>query len=244
MGHRNCDLFQAGDIACIIGDDSDHGSGSVQYSGLWTLVSRHKIHTAIAPPYAGLLAGAHRGTMPIFTRIDNHSARLQKTGDAMESEATFTLSPPHYIDYHFSFALKKPWTPGALGDFMEQSWCNYMNGLPDPAIYFISGGKWVREFSTIHGYKSMYYPSGLPDEDREERPVDDYEARGLPVPFHWTQSETTFDLPLYYGQVYSMMYLVMFDQFRNWRFFMSPTGGGGNALGPGHHNPAWDWSWM
>jgi hypothetical protein len=162
----------------------------------------------------------------------------------MESKAVFTLSPPHYIDYHFSFSLNDNWTPGALGDFMEQSWCNYMNGLTDPAIYFVSGGRWVREYSTTHGYKAMYYPSALPIEEREKRPVADYERRGLPVPFHWPMSETTFDLPLYFGRVHGMMYLAMFDQYKDWRFFMSPTGGGGNALGPGYHNPAWDWSWM
>ena len=96
MKRLSCALFQAGDIACIIGDDSDHGSGLIQYSGLWTLVSRHKIHTAIAPPYAGLLAGVHRGTRPLFSRVDDSTARLEKVDErsGMESEATFTVSSP------------------------------------------------------------------------------------------------------------------------------------------------------
>ena len=86
---------------------------------------------------------------------------------------------------------QRRWTPGALGEFMELGWCNYMNGLTDPAIYFVSGGKWVREYSTTHGYKAMYYPSDLPIEKREMRPVADYERRGLKVPFHWPQLMTT-----------------------------------------------------
>jgi hypothetical protein len=63
----------------MVGDDSDHGSGSVQYSGLWTLVSSHFIHTAIAPPYGGFLAGTHRGTRPSFTQLYATRARLAAT---------------------------------------------------------------------------------------------------------------------------------------------------------------------
>ena len=59
--------------------------------------------------------------------------------------------------------------------------------------------------------------------------LDAYKKKGLPVPFHWTASETTFDLPLYYGRIHRMIYLAMFDRYIDWRFFMSPTGGGGNV---------------
>ncbi len=247
MAKESHGLFQAGDIACIIGDDSDHGSGLVQYSGLWTLVSKHFIHTAIAPPFAGLLAGTHRGTRPVFKRIDDSTASLFKAQDkrsGLESRAIFSVRSPHYVDYHYSFLLRREWKPGVLGDFMELGWCNYMNAVTDPAIYFLSRGEWVREYSTTHGYRAMFYPTDLPKDERENRPIEDYRKRGLQVPFHWTASQTTFDLPLYYGRVHHMVYLVMFDRYLDWRFFMSPTGGGGNALGPGYHNPAWDWSWV
>jgi hypothetical protein len=244
---EHCDLFRAADIACIIGDDSDHGSGNRQYSGLWTLVSRHLIHTAVAPPYACLLAGTHRGTRPDFDRLDDRTAILHRPageGQILESTSTFRLLDPAYVDYSYAVTLREPYAGSSLGDWMELGWCNYMNAVTDPAIYFVSGGRWVREYSTQHGYKSMFYPSGLPWEQREHRPVEEYRRRGLEVPFHWTASETAFDLPLYYGRVHRMVYLVMFDRYLDWRFFTSPTGGGGNALGPGYHNPAWDWSWM
>lgn len=246
MGRYCCDLFRVGEIACIIGDDSDHGSGRVEYSGLWTLVSRHLIHTAFAPPYAGLIAGTHRGTRPSFSRLGPDRARLYRSATEerpIESEATFTLRPPHYIDYDYWFRLHRP-VESPLGEFLELGWCCYMNGLPDPAIYFISDGRWVREYSPLHGYKAMFYPTGLAEEMRERRPIREYKESGRPVPFHWSPNEATFDLPFYYGRVHNMALILMFDKFEEWRFFMSPTGGGGNALGPGYHNPAWDWSWV
>jgi len=244
MGKENCGVFRAGDIACIIGDDTDHGSGLTQYSGLWTLVSRHFIHTAIAPPYAGLLAGTHRGTSPQFSRIDDRTARLHRpaSGDgSAESTALFELKEPHYMDYRYTVVFTRNKAPL---NYVELGWCNYMNAVTNPAIYFVSHAQWVREYSTTHGYKAMHHPTDLPESKREHRPIDEYRRMGKPIPFHWSRSETTFDLPLYYGRVHRMIYLVMFDHYLDWRFFMSPTGGGGNALGPGYHNPAWDWSWI
>ena len=247
MATAKCGLFQAGDLACVIGDDSDHGSGSTQYSGLWTLISRHFVHTAFTPPYAGFIAGTHRGTRPAFSRINDTSARLYRSPteeSQIESEAVFIIRPPHYIDYNYSFVLTGEPISSPLNGCLELSWCNYMNAVTDPAIYFVSNGKWVREYSTTHGYKAMHYPSQLSAKDRERRPVEIYERQEKPIPFHWSASETTFDIPLYYGRVHRMIFLVMFEGYLDWRFFMSPTGGGGNALGPGHHNPAWDWSWI
>ncbi len=245
MGEECCGLFRAGDIACIIGDDTDHGSGLTQYSGLWFLVSRHFIHTAIAPPYAGLLAKTNRGTRPEFNRIDERTASLHRSATPerpVESTATFRLREPHYIDYHYSVVFLEEGV--AREEYVELSWCNYMNAVVDPAIYFVSDGRWVREYSTLHGYKAMHYPTDLPRSMWERRPIEEYVKMGRPVPFHWSRSETTFDLPLYYGRVHKMVYLVMFDHYLDWRFFTSPTGGGGNFLGPGYHNPAWDWSWI
>jgi len=246
MEKRCCDLFMVGDIACIIGDDSDHGSGRVEYSGLWTLVSRHFIHTVFAPPFAGLIAGTHRGTRPTFTRISENQAGLYRSAtekNPIESEATFTLRPPQCIDYEYWFKLHAP-VESPLGDYLELSWCSYMNAVTDPAIYFISRGVWVREYSPMHGYKAMFHPTSLDEEKREKRPIAEYKAMGKPIPFHWSPSDATFDLPFYYGRVHRMVLIFMFDKFWEWRFFMSPTGGGGNALGPGYHNPAWDWSWV
>lgn len=243
MAH--CDLFKAGEIACIIGDDADHGSHSTQYSGLWTLISDYERHSAFVPAYAGCIADEHRRTQPKFERLSELEAELYHAPTKehpSESWGRFRLVEPHYIDYEFRFVDKEDLRQPDC-DFRELVWCSYINSPEDPHIHFISDGKWAHILSPKHGVQSCYGPACLKPEQLERLPVEEYKKAGRSLPFRWSYGKERFDLPFYYGRIREMALIFMFDKFEEMRFFMSPSGGGRSIL-PGQANPAWDWCWI
>ena len=65
------------------------------------------------------------------------------------------------------------------------------------------------------------------------------QQRGFPESF----SGKSFDYPFYYGQLHGLVYLLMADVHSDFRFFISPSGGGYSAI-PGRTSPAWDFEWL
>lgn len=242
---NHCVLLRAGDITAIVGDDTPRGMGGAQYSGLWSLLHPACPASPFQAAYAGLLAGAHRGTQPRLEPVDDATARLVATPSVTMPYATVTgtyrLAAPHYIDYTYEVAIEADAT--ALPDPITHTWCSYMSSPRDPSIHFIENGVWATLTPFVHGEAATVFPRGLCDAHRSAWERRTGEARFREQSgFAESFSERSFDYPLYYGIVHDMVYLLMADHHRDFRFFISPCGAGYSAV-PGQMSPAWDFAW-
>lgn len=243
---EHCVFLRAGDLTAIVGDDTLRGGGGPQYSGVWSLVHKACPASPFQAAYAGLIAGAHRGTEPALVPLDDTSARLVRTPCPRLPYATCTgtyrLSPPCYVHYTFEAAF----SPGA-GDIpnpVEFSWCSYMNSPQDASIHFIENNVWTTLTPVEHGEAAMVFPTGLDGDHRAAWEKRTGEARFAEQKeaFHQSFSGRTFDYPMYFGKLHGMVYLLMADHQRDFRFYISPSGAGYSAV-PGRTSPAWDFSW-
>lgn len=245
----NCHMIQAGDLQAIVGDDSRNGVGGRQYSGLWSLTSKHRVFNCFGNSYAGLLAGDLRGKGPHVEVVDEHTVALVRPlseTNKTYSRGVYHITGPHYIDHSLTISdqtqsmTKLHAGPGKA--YREVSWCCYMNSPQDPRITFRSRGEWFSYISPKHGFGSNIAPSYVPDEELEILPKQDH-SRGYPEPFHVDRIERRFDMPFYFGRLDHMLFMLIFDTPRWLRFFLSPSGGGGSIL-PGKTCPAWDFEWI
>lgn len=244
MSH--CALLQAGEIQAIVGDASRNGVGGMQYCGLWSLTSQHRVFNAFGNSYAGLIPGEIRGKSPLLEVVDAHTCLLSRQADAahpVDVHAAYQIAPPYYIDH--TLTLRDQRDARRTGcDFREVSWCCYMNCPEDSRLHFLSGGEWFRYISPKHGIGSNIAPSFLPQDQLETWPARKLrETTGLYDPFHWDRIERGFDQPFYYGRLGNMVMILIFDDPRRLRFFCSPSGGG-ESLRAGEHCPAWDFEWV
>lgn len=241
-------MIQAGDLQAIVGDDSREGVGGIQYSGLWSLTSKHRVFNCFGNSYAGLLASDLRGKHPYVEQIDPHTVALIRPatdGITTARRGEYRISGPHYIDHTLTLTdhaevLKRHAGPGK--GYREVLYCSYMNSPQDPRITFRSRGEWFSYIPEKHGVGSNIAPSYVPDEQLEIPPKQDH-SKGYPEPFYVDRIERRFDLPFYFGRLDHMLLMFIFDTPRWLRFFLSPSGGGTSLL-PGKTCPAWDFQWL
>lgn len=243
---EHCAFLRTGDLTAIVGDDTVRGPGGPAYSGLWSLVHDSCPAGAFQAAYAGLIAGAHRGTGPILERLDENAARLVRGPcDRAPYETvrgTYRLVPPHYVDYtcEVEYAVDAP----ALPHCLRHSWCSYMNSPLDSSIHFIENNLWTSLKPVVHGAGAMVFPTGLDQTHRDGWEKRTGEARFVEQDnFSKSSSGKTFDYPFYFGQLHGLVYLLMADAHSDFRFFVSPSGAGYSAV-PGLTSPAWDFEWL
>jgi len=236
----HCELFQAGEIAAVVGDASRDGVGGTQYCGLWSLTSKHRVFNAFGNSYAGLLPGEIRGRAPLLELVDAHTCALVHRADVphpTDVRAFYKVVAPYYVDHTLTLIDRKPMIAADCA-FREVSWCCYMNCPEESHINFLSNGSWFSYISPRHGVGSNIAPAYVPVGDLEVWP-----KRGENRPFHWDRIARRFDEPFYYGRLGEMVLILIFDTPLWLRFFCSPSGGGPSLL-PGKTCPAWDFEWV
>ena len=95
----------------------------------------------------------------------------------------------------------------------------------------------VRFATDGHGEKPYVPPSYLSEDELEKWP------ESADPCFWWERSGLKFDQPFYYGRQGDMVMILVFDQPRWIRFFMSSEGGG-TSLIPGLTSTAWDFEYI
>ena len=243
---EHCTFLRAGDLSAIVGDDTQRGPAGQQYSGLWSLLHNTCFTSPFQNAYAGLIAYSHRGTGPLLERIDETSACLSLTSTDQTPSAsisgTYTLVPPHYIDYRYDVEFATG--PNQLmPPFSQHGWCSYMNSPLDPSIHFIENNRWATLMPHVHGAAATVFPKGLDGNHRADWERRTGEARfAEQAGFSESFSGHTFDYPFYYGLIHGMVFMVMADCHRDVRFYISPSGAG-ESIVPGRTSPAWDLRW-
>jgi len=255
----HCALLQGGELQAVVGDASRNGVGGTQYCGLWSLTSIHRVFNAFGNSYAGLIPGELRSKAPRLRQVADDTVELWRCADEQwpsDATASYRLVPPYTIEHELRVTDRRDVrVPGAGYDFREISWCCYMNCPADSRIHYLSGGEWHRYLSPQHGVGSRMAPNYLSADVIERLPADSKS-------FHMHWYTRGFDAPFYYGRLGNMVLILVFDQPRQLRFFMSPSGGGGSlraealpgelpsfrdpsvATHPEWHCPAWDFLWV
>ena len=241
----HCFFLSAGKLRAIFGDQTDHGAGKDMHSGIWYLVNIDTRVNLVAPGNSILLLGAHRGTCPEISCLDNGTIELFKPGtddnNHLATRGTYALTEPHYVDYTLEVTAEKDFTPSADS---AQIWCCYMNTPRQGGIHFLENGLWRYYFNPVHGQGAMLWPTSLPRERREPwaNPAIENVFDGTRW-FYESDSGHTFDYPFYFGEIHDLMFLIMLDRYEDVRFFISPTGGGPGYINRERTCPAWDIYW-
>ena len=137
MSHET---FQAGDLTAVIGDNSADGEHRAGYNGVWSLRHRLADRNLFVPAYAGLnhehiFNGETEDdrqyffeprTAPMtFARISDTEAELHQPPTPMfrvESRTRFTLTPPYYLDMHYTaIAHQHVFPRGYIGLTMDMA---------------------------------------------------------------------------------------------------------------------------
>ncbi|MBT4512621.1 MAG: hypothetical protein HOC20_10490 [Chloroflexi bacterium] len=233
---QHCQFIKAGEIGAIIGD----GSGFNTRPGVWSLSSRHRPFNAFKTNSSGLLCGEFRGKARTrLEYVDDSTAALvhePHEGRQVYARATYRAVSPYYIDHELTFRDLESY-PTLDWGYRDLVWCCYMNSPDDLGIYFISDGKMVRFATDGHGEKPYVPPSYLSEDELEKWP------ESADPCFWWERSGLKFDQPFYYGRQGDMVMILVFDQPRWIRFFMSSEGGG-TSLIPGLTSTAWDFEYI
>ena len=225
---EHCYFMSAGELRAIVGDDTDHGGGRDEHSGVWFLTSTKDRHTAVSQGNGILLFGHHRGTRPSVRRVDDVSVELFKeaceANNLVETRGTYRLVAPHDIDYEMTATAR---SGHRSQDRTSFSWCCYVNSPTDKGIHFIEKGLWTHYFNPVHGQGAMVFPTDLDVAEREpwgQEPATTFleGARN----FSHSDSGCTFDYPFYFGMIRGMMFQIMADDYPGFRFFISPSGAG------------------
>lgn len=241
---EHCTFLRNGSLSAIVGDDTPRGPGGQQYSGFWSLLH----DTCQASPFqnsaSGLVAYTHRGTQPMLKPIDGKTAQLTCTSPdpLMTTRGTYTLSPPHYIDYRYDVVFESQ-SGNELPPCSSHGWCCYMNSPLDPSIHFIENNRWTTLTPHVHGAAATVLPANLDASHHAEWECRTGEDRFIQqASFAESFSGHTFDYPFYYGLIHDMVFMIMADCHRDFRFYISPSGAGYSCI-PGKTSPAWDLRW-
>lgn len=248
--------FHVGDLTATIGDnaaDEEHRAG---YNGVWSLTHASAgARSVFVPGIAGLnlehvFDGEHdvppdvffepRRWPMTFARVSEAEAELHQPPTPtfhVESRTRFTLAPPHYLDMIFRCVPEQHvFRRGYMGVF----WASYIDGPEDKSMYFLgvpdgapagTASTWMQLCTPRHNDSSTV------------RHVDDKVALtfrdGHREALYRSLSPLRFDLPLFYGHIDDLVWVVMFDRTAGLRLTHSPSGGGFNE--PRRTtNPAWD----
>jgi hypothetical protein len=273
MGHGT---FQVGDLTATIGDNAEHEQHRAGYNGVWELRHRAGTESLFVPTVAGLnfehifdgQASDERDVFfeprvaPMtFRRLSDHEAELHQPPTAtfhLESWTRFALCAPHYLDMQFRcVAQQHVFQRGYIGLF----WASYINAPDDKSMYFRGGlqgqggGQWMQLCTPAHNNQSTvrHHDDGLTLSFRD----------GYRDALFRNFSPMRYDLPMFYGNVQDLVWIVMFDRACGpavpraaerdatadkppqgcIRLTHSPSGGGYNAQRQ-TTNPAWDFQYL
>jgi len=243
----HCQLIRAGEIEAIAGDASRYRA----HPGIWSLTSKHRNFNIFNNESAGLLAGDLRSKRnTVLEYVDDSTSVLKRepTDDfPVKARMVVRARSPYYLDTELTIrdavnletANYLLGNNPFLGNERQVAFNCYMNSPEDIRIHFLSGGQWERFIPAVHaGPGSSIAPAYLKDSELEVWPQSN-DPR-----FHWYKRyEKKFDEPFYYGRFGKMVLILVFDNPRWLRFYLSPSGGGGSLI-PGQTSPAWDFEWL
>lgn len=248
------DTFAVGDLTATIGDNAAHGDHRAGYNGLWSLTHKKEPTNLFVPAVAGfnlehIFDGETLDTLPnqsdiffeprrakmTFRKLSATSAELHQPPTStfhLECRTTFTLREPDIVDVEFQFkAHQHAFRRGYLGLF----WASYINAPEDKSLYLRGKNAWLQHCTPAHNAMSTV----LHENDKFEMTFAPNHRDCLYKSF----SPLKYDLPLVYGLVRNMTFILMLDRAEGVRFTHSPSGGGFNAtLQTG--NPAWDFQYV
>ncbi|MFH1069776.1 MAG: hypothetical protein V1794_09195 [Candidatus Glassbacteria bacterium] len=243
----HCQFIHAGEIEAIVGDAARYRG----HPGIWSLTSKHRNFNIFNNESAGMITGDLRSKRnTVLEYVDDSTSVLKREPtDAFPVKVRMVVRArsPYYLDTELtvrdsvdletvkSLLGNNPF----LGNERQVSYNCYVNSPEDIRINFLSGGKWERFIPSEHGGPgSSIAPAYLKDSELEVWPKSD-DPR-----FHWYKRyEKRFDEPFYYGRFGDMVLILVFDQPKLLRFYVSPSGGG-KSLIAGQTSPAWDFEWL
>ena len=235
----HCQMIRAGEIEAIIGD----GAGHRTRPGIWAMSSINHQFSIMKNMSSGMLAGEFRGKAnTVLEYIDDSTSAIKRepTPDyPTRARLVFRARGPYYLDTELTLSDTQDRLKGVPWDFRAVAVNCYVNSPDDLRAHFLAGGEWTAFIPEKHaGPGTDIAPSYLKDSELEVWPkVDD-------PPFNWyKRNEKRFDEPFYYGRFGKMVLVLVFDQPRWIRFYLSPEGGG-ESLIPGMTSPAWDFEWI
>lgn len=256
MANKDYAALQSGELSCTIGNNAakeDHRAG---YNGVFELTSIHQKENLFVPLYAGLnlehvFDGSARGNdrdiffeprvAPMeFDQIDSNTVVLRQAALPvwkMESETTFRLVDPYYLDVTFSCTPHEDhFEGGAFGLF----WASYINAPLDKSIYFLRPG---RDGETLwQQFSTQYHNHNSTVRSFEDNFTWKFAADAPPSLFQ-NDSEIRYAEPFFYGRFRNMVFIVIFEESEGIRFTHSPSGGGSTPAGD-DTNPAWDFQYV
>jgi len=237
----HCQMIRAGEIEAIVGD----GAGHRVRPGLWSMSSIKRQYSIFRNMSSGMLAGDFRSKANTVLEYVNDSTAMLKrepTDDyPVRARLVYRARSPYYLDTELTIhdvvdlIAARP----AEGNERQVAYNCYTNSPEDIRINFLSGGQWERFIPAVHaGPGSSIAPAYLKDSELEVWPQSD-DPR-----FHWYKRyEKRFDEPFYYGRFGDMVLILVFDQPKLLRFYLSPSGGGDSMIA-GQTSPAWDFEWL
>lgn len=253
MGHAT---FTAGDLTAIIGDNAEAGTHRAGYNGVWSVKHASCPRDLFVPAYAGLnhehiFDGETDDSRPevffeprhapmSFHRISEREAELHQPPTPtfhLESWTRFTLAAPHYLDMHYRCIPRQHvFRRGYIGLF----WASYINAPDDKSLYFLGGPEgqqhqWTQLCTQNHNNASTV-------RFREDTMELAFRQQNREALFR-NLSPLRFDLPLFYGNFESHVWIIMFDRSEGIRFTHSPSGGGFDARRR-TTCPAWDFQFL
>lgn len=244
------------ELSCTIGNNVEKNDHRRGYNGVFELTSIHQKESLFVPQYAGLnlehvFDGSNRGNdrdiffeprvAPMeFEQIDSTSVVLRQPALPhwkVESETTFRLVDPYYLDVTFACVPRADhFEGGAFGLF----WASYINAPLDKSIYFLRPGQ---DGETIwQQFCTQYHTHNSTVRSHAESFVWEF-AADAPDSLFSNDSEIRYAEPFFYGRFRNMVFIVIFERSEGIRFAHSPSGGGSTPDG-GDTNPAWDFQWV
>ena len=256
MAETDYATLQSGELTCTIGNNAAKGDHRAGYNGVFELTSIHQSENLFVPLYAGLnlehvFDGSNRGhdrdiffeprVAPMeFEQLDSTTVVLRQAALPtwkVESETTFRLVEPYYLDVKFKCIPHEDlFEGGAFGLF----WASYINAPLDKSIYFLRPGRdgekiWQQFCTQYHNHNSTV-------RSREDNFVWTF-AADAPDSLFANDSEIRYAEPFFYGRFRNMVFIVIFEKTEGIRIAHSPSGGGSTPAGD-DTNPAWDFQWV
>lgn len=248
-------VLRAGDLTAVIGGNAAHEQHRAGYNGVWSLRHARSTRSVFVPAVAGLnlehiVSGEHLEDSKTFFEPRNAPMELKRVSDAeaelhqpptptfqVESWTRFRLLAPHCLDMDFRCRAHRDVFPRG---YLSLFWASYMNAPADKSMYFVGGlgsqkDLWTQLCTQWHNDQSTV-------RHRADRFEMTFPAGGRDALFK-SLSRLCFDLPLFYGHIDDLVWIVMFDRSEGIRFTHSPSGGGASA----EHmttNPAWDFQFL
>ena len=156
---EHCYFLSRGELRAIVGDETDHGYGVDQHSGVWFLASSADRRNIVAGGASILVFSHHRGTHPAIRRVENGvelTNVASRDNNYVSTRSVYRLAAPHYLDYELR-ARQELGSDSEAAD-RPMNWCCYMESPSVPGIHFLDGGRWRYHLDTVHGLASSILP--------------------------------------------------------------------------------------